>query len=82
MRTIIGGVIAVLVVGLVYFHTPDGGPIAIDPAGGQVIIRPSPPGYICCTLIQTGTGMPIVVKESFCVVAHALDRKCKKDVLK
>jgi hypothetical protein len=78
---IIGGVIAVLAA-FVYFHTPDGKIIAVDPADGQVILRSSPPGYVPGTMIEVGAGAPFIVTESLCEVAHALERKCNKDVKK
>ena len=77
----IRGVIAVLAA-FVYFHTPDGKIVAVDSANGQVILRPSPPGYAPGTMIEIGAGAPFIVTESICEVAHALERKCKKDVKK
>lgn len=60
-----------------YFHAPDGSLVSLKPFSGQVIVRKSPPGFACCTLIQTGVGN-IVVKESVCEVLNALDRRCGK----
>lgn len=71
MRAIIGGVLAAFV----YFHSPDGGIVAVKEADGQLIVRPSPPGYACCTMIQSGAGTAIV-RESPCAVAHALELSC------
>ena len=67
MRAIIGGVLAAFV----YFHSPDGGIVAVKEADGQLIVRPSPPGYACCTMIQSA-----IVRESPCAVAHALELSC------
>lgn len=61
----------------VYFHSLDGGIVAVDTAGGQVIVKPVPPGYLAPakTMIETGSGT-LVVTESVCQVAHALERQC------
>ena len=71
-----------VIVAFVYFHTPDGKIIAVDPADGQVIVRPSPPGYAPGTMIEIGAGAPFIVTESLCEVAHTLERKCTMDMKK
>jgi hypothetical protein len=79
MRAIIVGGIAAFVI----FHGPNGDMIAIDPADGQLIVRPVPPnvGMQGKTLIQTGAGTALVI-ESPCVVLHALERRCQMDMKK
>lgn len=73
MRTL--GAALCVIAAFVYFHTPDGGMIAIRPSDGQVIVRPSPPGYTGKTMIETGAGTVVVI-ETPCVVAHALEKAC------
>ncbi len=74
MRAFVGGILAAFV----YFHGPNGDIIAIEPSNGQLVLRPSPPGYAGRTMIETGAGT-VVVRESICEVAHALERKCRND---
>ena len=73
MRTL--GATLCVIAAFVYFHTPDGGMIAIKPGDGQIIIRPSPPGYLGKTMIETGAGTAVVI-ETPCVVARALEQAC------
>lgn len=71
-----------LIAAFVYFHAPNGDWVVINPSDGQVIIRPSPPGYPPhTTMIQTGAGNAIVT-ETVCEVAHALEQRCAKDKVK
>jgi hypothetical protein len=70
---------AVALTAFVFFHTPDGKVIGVNPSDGQIIIRPAPPGFHVGTMIETGVGSPFIVTESLCDVAHALERKCKMD---
>jgi len=77
MKTILVlGVLAAAV--FVYFHAPNGDLIGVDPAGGQIVVRPSPPGYPGRTMIETGVGNEYVI-ETPCEVIHALEhRKCPR----
>ena len=78
MRRIIVGVCTWLIA-FAYFHAPNGDIIVVDTFGGPVIVRPSPPGYPPhTTMIQTGSGTVVVV-ESVCEVAHALEQHCIRD---
>jgi hypothetical protein len=69
--------LAAIVAAYVYFHTPDGGLVAFNAGGGQVIVRPvlAGSGYAGKTMIQTGIGN-IVVTETACEVTLALGYAC------